>query len=401
MHADPHPGNLIVVNDGTLCLLDWGLITEVDAETRVTLVEFIAHMQTEDWARVADDLMALGFVAPEGGSPRDQGLVEPLGKILGQLTRVGGDSGVNIEKVTRDLDGLSKRFPYFTIPPYFALILRAFSVIEGIALTVDPQYAIVRECMPYLAQRMLSDDSPRMQELLRQLLYGDRQTLDMQRLQKLADGFVGYKTDGLQTVDEEVAPARRVGQPQRRVLDERVKAGLRVILRSGGSFSQEIIINELVNAVDALGREALMELASLLVRSVPGAAALYRSPLGSMVLPLLPLRGAAELSEEDQQALATVRGIMSLFAEEGADAEATGNGGGRSAALAQWQTGWGGDLLAALRDPRASVRSSVAFGMELLPLAGELAPGITNVWTQVSIRLLQRTLARLQQSTVG
>lgn len=54
------------------------------------------------------------------------------------------------------------------------LILRAFSVIEGIALRVDPQYAIVRECFPYLSRRLLTDDHPRSREALRQLLYGDK-----------------------------------------------------------------------------------------------------------------------------------------------------------------------------------------------------------------------------------
>ena len=40
---------------------------------------------------------------------------------------------------------LTQSYP-FQVPSYFALILRAFSVIEGIALRVDPQYAIVQEC---------------------------------------------------------------------------------------------------------------------------------------------------------------------------------------------------------------------------------------------------------------
>jgi len=131
------------------------------------------------------------FVSPEGGSPKDQGLIEPLGQILGQLTSTTGC--VNIEKITRDLDDLSNEFPYFRIPPYFALILRAFSVIEGIALTVDPAYAIIRECMPYLAQRVLADNTPRMQELLRQLLYGNGTRLDMARLRKLSESEAGLK----------------------------------------------------------------------------------------------------------------------------------------------------------------------------------------------------------------
>jgi len=74
-------------------------------------------------------------------------------------------------QVTVALDELSKGYP-IDIPPYFALILRAFSVIEGTALRVDPDYAIVKETFPYLSRRLLTDDQPRARAALRQLLYG-------------------------------------------------------------------------------------------------------------------------------------------------------------------------------------------------------------------------------------
>lgn len=73
--------------------------------------------------------------------------------------------------MTIALDELSKDYP-IDIPPYFALILRAFSVIEGTALRVDPDYAIVKETFPYLSRRLLTDDQPRARAALRQLLYG-------------------------------------------------------------------------------------------------------------------------------------------------------------------------------------------------------------------------------------
>lgn len=71
------------------------------------------------------------------------------------------------------MEELSKDYP-IDIPPYFALILRAFSVIEGTALRVDPDYAIVQETFPYLSRRLLTDDQPRARAALRQLLYGVR-----------------------------------------------------------------------------------------------------------------------------------------------------------------------------------------------------------------------------------
>lgn len=78
-------------------------------------------------------------------------------------------------QVIVEMEELTEKYP-FQIPSYFALILRAFSVIEGIALRVDPDYAIVQECFPYLARRLLTDNSPRVRAALQQMLYGVRQS---------------------------------------------------------------------------------------------------------------------------------------------------------------------------------------------------------------------------------
>ena len=83
------------------------------------------------------------------------------------------------------------------MPSYFALILRAFSVIEGIALRVDPKYAIVQECFPYISRRLLADNDPRIQVALKGVLYGGKQRIDVQRLQRLADGFAQFSVEGL------------------------------------------------------------------------------------------------------------------------------------------------------------------------------------------------------------
>lgn len=60
-----HPGNLLRTADGKLCILDFGLMTEVEMERRLALVEYIAHLSVQDWQGVARDLVNLGFT-PEG-----------------------------------------------------------------------------------------------------------------------------------------------------------------------------------------------------------------------------------------------------------------------------------------------------------------------------------------------
>lgn len=59
---------------------------------------------------------------------------------------------VLLPAVMAELETLGKVYP-FSIPPFFALILRAFSVIEGIALTVDPDYSIVQVGVVIFASR--------------------------------------------------------------------------------------------------------------------------------------------------------------------------------------------------------------------------------------------------------
>ena len=54
LHCDPHPGNLLrTTADGQLCILDWGLVTRLDADLRLTLIEHVAHIVARDYAKSA------------------------------------------------------------------------------------------------------------------------------------------------------------------------------------------------------------------------------------------------------------------------------------------------------------------------------------------------------------
>ncbi|KAG2445378.1 hypothetical protein HYH02_008842, partial [Chlamydomonas schloesseri] len=478
LHADPHPGNLIRTPDGRICVLDFGLMTEVTPEQRIALVEYIAHLSTQDWGKLALDLQTLGFIPPEVDT-QEAGLVEPLGRVMVQLVGGGGASKVNIDKVMSDLEALGESYP-ITIPPFFALILRAFSVIEGIALRVDPDYAIVGECFPYLARRLLNDDSPRVRAVLRDVLYGGRQRLDVERLMRVADGLSSFTTDGLAagggggaaaTAAPAAAASRsslaramaaatsgpgvaassgaaatttttsgsgsssstalvRSGAPAGArasgsggvvevvavseeggaVLSPVVVDTLRSVLRPG-SYVSELLVEELVAAVDALSRDSLSALVRTLLASGPAAASLRGvealGPLRAVLLPLptpvevlARMAPAVAVTPEDQEALAVVRAILTLSQRMAAAdrAAAAASGGAAAGGLLPLPPSSSSAAAAAALARGVQSRRAARLASELGALLPELTPGLAYTSDLFVRALVRRVTVRVGEA---
>lgn len=107
LHCDPHPGNLLRTSEGRLCILDWGLVTEVDSELRFAFLEHVAHLVSKDYAAVPADLIALGFV-PEGYEDRiaSSGVVETLTKVYSAWAGGGGVAKIDVNQVSTRLQRL-------------------------------------------------------------------------------------------------------------------------------------------------------------------------------------------------------------------------------------------------------------------------------------------------------
>lgn len=185
------------------------------------------------------------------------------------------------------------------VPPYFVLILRTFSVIEGIALQSDPDYSIVRECFPYLSRRLLTDDNPRVRAALKQLLFAGEDHISLERLERLVQGASAFTVDGLQGLQGHQAapalaghsaagvpaPAARAASAPRPLIDSTAKEILEAVFstRPGGTYVQQLLVEEAVSTVDAAGRQ----LAAVLLGPALGniAAAQSRGQLGGGAQP--------------------------------------------------------------------------------------------------------------------
>jgi len=187
-HADPHPGNLIRTPDGKLCLLDFGLMTRITDEQKYAMVDSILHLSRRDYSKIGDDFKALGFI-PSDYDPEP--LLPALTRVFDAALAGGGAKSINFNELSSDLAEITYEFP-FRIPPFFALIIRAIGVLEGIALVGDPSFAIIDSAYPYIANRLLTDDAPRVKEALRYMIYGADGEFDVQQTVDLLQNLEAF-----------------------------------------------------------------------------------------------------------------------------------------------------------------------------------------------------------------
>ena len=77
---------------------------------------------------------------------------------------------MDFKSVTDDMSGVMYKFP-FRLPPYYALIIRSLLTLEGIALSVDPNFKILGAAYPYFARRLMEDPDPQLRESLKAVSY--------------------------------------------------------------------------------------------------------------------------------------------------------------------------------------------------------------------------------------
>ena len=178
-HADPHPGNLFAMPDGRMAYIDFGMMDQLEEETKETIASSIVHLLNQDYERLAEDFIFLGFLAPNTEiEPILPALEQVLGNAMGESVK-----NFNFKTITDQFSELMYEYP-FRVPAKFALIIRSLITQEGLALTLDPDFKIVEIAYPYVAQRLLRGESPEMRRRLIEVLFKEGK-FQWQRLENM------------------------------------------------------------------------------------------------------------------------------------------------------------------------------------------------------------------------
>ncbi|KAL4284628.1 hypothetical protein GQ457_16G019880 [Hibiscus cannabinus] len=281
-HADPHPGNLFRTYDGKLAYIDFGMMGEFKQEFRDGFIEACLHLVNRDFDALSKDFVTLGLLPP---TVEKEAVAKALTGVF-QDAIAKGVRNISFGDLLGNLGTTMYKFK-FRIPSYFSLVIRSLAVLEGIAISSDPNYKVLGSTYPWIAKKVLTDSSPQLKSSLQSLLYKDG-AFRIDRLESLLTESLRARTE------------KALIKSQREEADSRVvfKEILSFTLKEKGSFVREILIEEFAKGLDALGLATFDSLTSA----------------ATTVIPFTGSTSFSLMSKEDMINLRTLQRLMFLMA---------------------------------------------------------------------------------------
>jgi predicted unusual protein kinase regulating ubiquinone biosynthesis (AarF/ABC1/UbiB family) len=188
-HADPHPGNLLVMSDGRLAFFDFGMVGRITPELQAKMIDAFFHVVGKDPAGIAQDLIDLDFLKP-GTNPN---IVRPVVEKMFEFHLNLKLKDVNFKELTYDLADVMYDYP-FRLPSNFTYIMRALMTLEGIGIVTDPEFNFFETAKPYAKEFMLRREGKDFRRMFVNKLMGrdDDGKIDWNRTWKLAK--MAFKT---------------------------------------------------------------------------------------------------------------------------------------------------------------------------------------------------------------
>jgi ubiquinone biosynthesis protein len=146
VHADLHPGNIFVLDDNRIAIVDLGLVGELDGPHRATFSRFFAAWASRDANTMAHLLYSLAVnpvATPEAFESFRTAIVDFMARTWSQRM-----SEVHAGKLLLDMLALLRRHRV-RMAPAFTIVNIAIAVTEGIGRQLDPDLDLMAEAVPF------------------------------------------------------------------------------------------------------------------------------------------------------------------------------------------------------------------------------------------------------------
>jgi ubiquinone biosynthesis protein len=155
-HADPHPGNIFVLPDNVICMLDYGMVGSIVLQTRERFVDLISAVAQRDSFRAVQVLLRLTEWEEEPELRRFEREVDDfMGRHLYRPLK-----NIEMGGLLQELLLTAARYR-LRIPSDTFMMMKALATIEGVARMLDPDFEMIAKAAPFVEKVKLARFSPR------------------------------------------------------------------------------------------------------------------------------------------------------------------------------------------------------------------------------------------------
>lgn len=239
-HADPHPGNISVTDDGKLILYDYGMVGKLDNETRMQLVRLYLALVEKDPPRTVNAMNQLGMLTPDF----NRSVIERAIELSVRALHGRKPDEMEVKSLMDIANKTMSRFP-FILPKNLALYMRMASIIEGIYKTHQVDFKFVKVLKNILAEENLIKDA-----------YIEELKYSFERFVKSIDATISIAPELKKFIDD---------NRSLQILNSKPKSN---ILLSGSILSSAIFVGSAVlyNSNETLGITGIIS--SLVIMSI-------------------------------------------------------------------------------------------------------------------------------------
>jgi predicted unusual protein kinase regulating ubiquinone biosynthesis (AarF/ABC1/UbiB family) len=153
-HADPHPGNLAVTEEGRIIFYDFGMNGQVEPFIQEKIVDFYIAVANQDIDGILDSLIEMGTLSPEAdrevmGDVMELAIADARGEDIEQY---------RVQQIIGRVEDTIYEFP-LRLPRNLALVLRVATVVEGVCVTLDPDFDFIAVATEFLTERGYREES--------------------------------------------------------------------------------------------------------------------------------------------------------------------------------------------------------------------------------------------------
>lgn len=154
-HADPHPGNILVLKGQVIGLLDYGMVGRIDESLREDIEEMLLALGNRDPLLLTSVIMRVGSV------PANLDTTALSADINDFVSHYAGQrmSDFNLSGALDEMTEIIRRYKIM-LPPRVAMLLKVLVMLEGTSRLLHPNFSLIEVMVPFQRKLILRRWSP-------------------------------------------------------------------------------------------------------------------------------------------------------------------------------------------------------------------------------------------------